>query len=199
MLIIEGADLVGKTTYCKKLVDLINTYEELGGGYVYQHLSRPPRHFSIYHGHVALMGRRIVQDRFHMGMNAYAYARQEEEPLDDLTQGFLEAKLALLGCVSVVITADDELISSRYRARGDDMYARDVVLRANEWFINNAGRFDFHISCKTGKVMSASRTRAIVSEWPTLQCVDVMGEYLRRQCRLTLLQSNGLQRDYEGL
>lgn len=148
MLIVEGTDLVGKTTLCQKLVKRLNTQI---GGYQYQHFTRLPEGWDYYWSYVNRMSRRIVQDRFHDSEPAYCYGRGEPCVFDGLAGAcqyvLVEAKLALLGAVKVVVTCDDNELARRFEKKGDDMYGLNVIVGANHWFEQNLDRFHHHFHC----------------------------------------------------
>lgn len=129
MLIIEGGDLVGKTTVCKKLCSYLYLQK---GGYVYQHLSRLPSGFDRCKGYMALASRCSVRDRFHMSEIIYAKVRKENTALSPERYRLIDAHLRMLGAYTVVITAEEELIKAR--SRDDEMYSMAQILRANEYF-----------------------------------------------------------------
>lgn len=142
MLIVEGTDLVGKTTLCNKLVIELN---KRIGGYQYQHFTRLPEGWDYYWSYVNRMSRRIVQDRFHDSELAYCHGRGETSMFDGTSGSFqyslVEAKLALLGCLKVVVITSRSELTHRFDGRGDDMYKLDVIEKANDWFAENCHRF----------------------------------------------------------
>lgn len=181
MLIIEGTDLVGKTTLCKTLVDELNSLECLGG-YDYRHLSRLPPLWDFYYSYVSRMSRRVVQDRFHDSELAYSYGRGEDSPLDEFLYSLVEAQIRLFGGYKVLITCDTHVLKERYKLRRDDMYNLDVITRANEWFMDNKSRFDctFHLR-QTDEYVHPLMIRAIVDN------------YAAQQARLTdIIRTGGL-------
>lgn len=143
----EGTDLVGKTTLCKKLLDQLNRQI---GGYQYQHFTRLPEGWDYYWSYVNRMSVRLVQDRFHDSESAYCYGRGEASVFENegargrFRYELIEAKLALLGCVKVVVTCDETEINRRFAEKGDVMYSTDVIIRANKWFEENTERFHHH-------------------------------------------------------
>src|SRR5690349_732982 len=106
MLIIEGSDLVGKTTFCAKLLKMewAQTF-----GYTYQHLSKLSSGFNRLTGHLALARRRVIQDRFHLSDLAYRYALKEDQRLKPEEYRIIDGYLRGLGAYTVVVCADDEL------------------------------------------------------------------------------------------
>ena len=148
MIIVEGADLVGKTTFAKKLVtSLCNN----GYHHIYKHLSRLPEKWDYYWSYLSEFSYSTVQDRFHDSELAYANARGDTTFLDHRTYRLLDAWIQSRGTVSIVICADESLIRSRFEETGDDMYDIDIILKANEWFIDNRDSFDVAISCDDEK------------------------------------------------
>lgn len=125
IIIIDGCDLVGKTTLAKKL--------EAKTGLVYQHLSRLPDAFDRYWGYLDRMGDgRVVYDRFHMSEVAYARMRGDETPLTPERYRLVDAQLRLRGCVTVVVTAEESLIRARWGR--DEMYDLEQVVAVNRIF-----------------------------------------------------------------
>ena len=148
MIIVEGTDLVGKTTLCQELVKRLNAPGLSPMGYQYQHFTRLPNGFDHYWSYVARMSRRIVCDRFHDSDLAYCHARGEGEGaslLFGLRCQLVDAKFRLHGGLKFLVTASHDVIEHRFKERGDDMYKLDVILAANDWFFKNTFRFDYHL------------------------------------------------------
>ncbi len=144
MLIIEGADLVGKTTLAQNMLKHAPLRDR---GYVYKHFTRLPDGFHRFWGYVDNAVQRCVQDRFHMSEVAYAWARGDKKTyLTPELYRLVEAHLALLGAFTVVVTADSNVIKSRWRE--GEMYDQELVLRVNEWYVDKIERrvvpFDAH-------------------------------------------------------
>lgn len=134
MLIIEGADLTGKTTLAKRLAKLLN--EQYGLPHVYQHLSRLP---ACWRGrarelHEELARRWVVQDRFHMSEVAYASARKDEPMLSPVEYELLDCSLrAGLGALTVVLVdLTGDVIRSRWR--DGEMFTLGQVLKVNDYY-----------------------------------------------------------------
>lgn len=153
MLIIEGTDLVGKTTFAKTLVD-----ELRNDGYIYKHFSRLPETFDYYWGYRDNAVRRSVQDRYHMSEIAYSMARGDIPKIDPLGYHLIDGALRNYGAFTVVITAEAELIKQRWGR--DEMYNLEQVLYANSLFddVVNAGFPGYpnidvqaHIHCNADK------------------------------------------------
>ena len=138
MLIVEGPDAVGKTTLCKKFLDRLP-------GHVYSHMSRPPKIFDRYWGHVELMGRKVVQDRFHLGEIVYPTVRGETPKITPMEIRLLDAKIRLLGGMTVLVTATRDLLETRLSnqeqmySAADSLKAADIF-RSNKYFGAGLGR-----------------------------------------------------------
>lgn len=175
MLIIEGPDLVGKTTLCKEVVTELN---RLGWPHSYRHFGRMPSCWEedpvrLYR---LSMSPYTVQDRFHMSEVVYAIVEGPSrkphlgpssfEMVDRELRNHWEG-------YSVVVTADPQLLRDRYEelvgnGREED-YDIDGVLRANELYreicstgqVNSVGvrcHVDCHIHLAGGD-----------DEWPSVQ------------------------------
>lgn len=127
MIIVEGADLVGKTTLCKKLVERLP-------GHVYAHFTRLPDSFDRYWGYHERASRGIVQDRFHMSEVAYAAMRGDlgSSGLTPEVYRLVDARLRRLGCMTVLLVAEPELLERRMRE--GEMYNISQILHVNAIF-----------------------------------------------------------------
>ena len=138
MLIVEGTDLVGKTTLCHRLLEQVRK-TELGDGHVYRHFTRLPKGFRFPQDYLTHAHRRTVQDRFHMSEIAYAFARgQDCSPLCAEKYRVVDGYLRLLPAVTVVVAAKPEVLEARYQqhvaAGREEMYDILTVLNANQAF-----------------------------------------------------------------
>lgn len=185
MLIIEGPDLVGKTTFTQRAVKLLNSR---GWPHVYRHLSRLPDSFDRYWGYQRLASGQVVQDRFHMSEPLYELARGEEpgtHGLDPDTYRFVDGMLRSMGAVTVVMCADpehvDDLLVSRWR--DEEMYHKDLVRDVN---------YEYHkVACNAGwwndYRMDVDFTFCATpgTPWAPEEFLDeVVSAYQRRQLRL---------------
>lgn len=128
MIIVEGPDLVGKTTLCKTLADT---------NLQYIHFTRLADDFHRYYSYLPFIKTKFVLDRFHMSEIAYVAGRGEEQTTtNQFWYNALDRNILSIGGVIVVITADEELIVKRWRK--GEMYDINTVLRANEAFMKIA-------------------------------------------------------------
>lgn len=163
MIIVEGPDGVGKTTFCKKLLDRLPAH-------IYSHFTRLPEGFDYHWGYSDRVSRNIVQDRFHLSEVVYARARREESPLTPEMYRLVDAKLRLVGAVTVLVMADSELIESRWH--GTQMYSLAVTLKAAMEYrhVDWPADIDLVIQCDNDK------------PFPTDEDADkVVSIYLHRQ------------------
>jgi len=142
MIIVEGADGTGKSTLCRNLLD------RLGEEYVYAHLSRPPEGFDVWYGHLGMINRFTVQDRFHMGEIVWPHARGEAVGtwrMQPETYRLLDARLRLVGSFTVVLTCWHDQLAERL-AKSEHMYDQTTILRANNAYLDivNTGRFGLY-------------------------------------------------------
>lgn len=131
MLIIEGPDLVGKTTLARELVRKIT---ERGHPHVYHHLSRLPDSFDRYWGYYRLASPFVVQDRFHMSEPLYAWARGDEPGKYGLTPERyrqVDGMLRLVGAFTVVLFAADPVILDQRFDKSREMYGLDLIRQVN--------------------------------------------------------------------
>lgn len=132
MIIVEGPDCVGKTTFAKKLASSTQLAMK---GYIYKHFSRLPQGFNYYWGYIENAAPKSVQDRFHMSEIAYSYARGEEEsPLDPQRYRMVDGYLRGRGDFTVLITCENGLLGQRLTDPGDDMYDVPTIMRAADAF-----------------------------------------------------------------
>lgn len=178
MIILEGTDLVGKTTLAKRLVELLDDR-----GYIYRHLSRLPDAFDRYHGYARLMSRCVVHDRFHMSEVVYSYARGDRSTkLCPETYRLVDAKLRLVPALTVVVTAADASLVARHRERAkDEMYDAELVLRANEAFKTIAQKGMFTYGDRRYNDMDVDVWLACTNDFPSEKhAMEILELYERR-------------------
>jgi thymidylate kinase len=142
MLVIEGGDLVGKTTLAKKLVARL-----ADEGYVYKHFSRLPDKFDRFWGYVENAVTRSVQDRFHMSEVMYSEMRGDDTMLCPQRYRMVDGHLRTRGALTVIVTCDERLLASR-APHEDEMYGRDQILAVNSMFervVQERGQFSHHV------------------------------------------------------
>jgi len=130
MLIIEGPDCVGKTTFANKVTEYANT--QLDGHAYYQHMTRPSKHFDFCYDYVDMMSIFGVMDRFHLG--AFAYHPVGTMTLSKLS--YIEGELLVRGSFIVVMY---DSIHEHYKGLLEkdprkQMFDKDTLMGANHVF-----------------------------------------------------------------
>ena len=131
MIIVEGPDHVGKTTFCKLL-----QFKMHQTGHLAQllHMSKPPDDFDYYQGYLRELRPGNVYDRFHYG--AYVYGATVG--LHPVTRwSFAKMELVhryihLQGGLVVLLYAPDDVWYSQHLDTGkDEMFDKSSILKAN--------------------------------------------------------------------
>jgi hypothetical protein len=142
MIVIEGSDLVGKTTLAQALAV---------GDLKYKHYSRlPDSHDRMFH-YLPDIQAGLVLDRFYMSEPVYASVRGEDTLQKPYHAVALDREVIAAGGVIVVVTADPQLIEERYsQAMVDsrhEMYDINQVQEANQLFygIATSGGLNDHV------------------------------------------------------
>lgn len=134
MLIIEGADLVGKSTLQRRCIQLLNATTDIGAGHMPMHLTRPPPGFNYYQSYLDLIARDTVWDRFHLSVLAY---RQHDDlpcSMTPLKYSLVDAAIRQVGGFIVLVVESDDVIRRRFVERGDPMYSLEHILKVNRSF-----------------------------------------------------------------
>lgn len=143
MIMIEGGDLVGKSTFTNKLLK-----HPALKAYWYRHLSKPPVGSDACLAYFDLSMHKSVYDRFHMSEPVYCAVRGETAcKLTPEKYRLVDAHLRMLGALTVVISCtDDDKIAERHAERAEDeMYTPEMSVLANKMFreIGDSGQFHF--------------------------------------------------------
>jgi thymidylate kinase len=145
MVILEGADLVGKTTLQRMLLDEPWFQEN---GYTPDHFGMLPDTFDFCHGYIDRASQRAVMDRFHVSERVYSDALRKRR-MSHLDFRLVEAHLAQLGSLVVFLIQDDETIRRRAEAR-EEPFSIDEILKVNYYFDMYQFRYPGH--CLTFKL-----------------------------------------------
>lgn len=136
MLIIEGTDLAGKTTFCQKLLAHLPDH-------VYSHYTKLPFQHDRFWHYVQSASKYHVQDRFHMSEPVYTKVRGDKTPLNKWYDE-LDAVLKWHFCAYTVLLIPSERLI-RHRWRAGEMYNIEQVLAANYVFHEFRNRADYVI------------------------------------------------------
>ncbi len=150
MLVIEGADLVGKTTLAMELIRRGTQY----GPAVYRKLGLLPGHWNYKSDYINMMSPLVVIDRFYLSELIYGRVCRNYTPLTDKIVAELNDYLGLVGGLTLIITADNAVLDEQYVKRGDDMYKLNQIKEVNAAYIEYAGTHDptftYHYHVKAG-------------------------------------------------
>lgn len=134
MLIVEGSDLVGKTSLCNALIERLC---ERGHPMIPQHFGLLPKSWNYYRDYLPFMNTRTVMDRFIMSEIVYGLTLRSSTPLTPEIYRVLDAHLRLQGSVTVVVIATDnwlyQQIQDKYASR-DEKFKPEQILRVNSAF-----------------------------------------------------------------
>lgn len=103
MLIVEGSDLVGKTTFVKLLLEQA---EKEGYPMVPQHFGLIPKGWAYYEDYLPYVHARTVMDRFVLSEIVYGSVIRGGSGIDVETYRLLDAHLRLNGSFTVVLYGD---------------------------------------------------------------------------------------------
>jgi len=179
MIVVEGTDLLGKTTLCHELVKRLNAAEM---PHIYQHFSKLPECFDWAAHYFPFMTRMVVMDRFYMSRQAYGRTFENQYVLTDEEYRILDAALRLVGGFTIVCVADDdEFIRLQYAdlpTSRQEVYPLDGIVKVNGEFKrivdSNPWDYDFDYVIPVGK-----------AGWPSDHTKDIVERYLERQVAIT--------------
>lgn len=141
-IVIEGADLVGKTTLCLALRKRLSyNYGACG----------PPHKKWTAAQYTTFLHKMVVYDRSYP--SSYVYDRVRNKPFLHCQVRDLEhlchLKSQAAPHVLVCVLALDHVLRERYEKRGDDEFSICSILKANELFASLASLdfFDFTYTC----------------------------------------------------
>lgn len=135
MLILEGADCLGKTMAAKRLVELAHT-NQFEYPVSYAHMSRPNQYFDFHTHYLDMISRFAVQDRFHLGSLVWHRGVMDEAKLR-----VIEGWLLSVGSLVVVFATDDETWYADHlkHSTKPEMFELDQIIEANRQFMTMIG------------------------------------------------------------
>lgn len=126
MLIIEGADRLGKTTLAKKVADHVKKIS--GFDVPVCHMGIRPANFHYYWGYVNRIQRWTVWDRFHYGAKMY------EKVLSHTMLDLIRGRIRAMGGFTVILYADRESYREELSQNPDDKFPIDKLLSVNDGY-----------------------------------------------------------------
>ena len=136
MIAVEGPDLAGKTTLCKRLVAELEKY--VGPGRVeYEHTPAPRAGWDFFVDHLTQVRRWKVLDRFWQSEVVYRIALGERSRIDAEAARLVNAAHLALGGVRVVLCATTNAYDAILKDKFDDdheAFSRSQLAKVNERF-----------------------------------------------------------------
>ncbi len=130
MLILEGADLVGKTTLSELLLKELPKH-------IYGHFSKLPDGFEKYWGYQPFITENVVMDRFHLSRQAYGSVTGDQERFTPTEMVMMQGALSRVGSYCAILTADEEVIIQRYEhmdSARQELYGLETILKVNRQY-----------------------------------------------------------------
>jgi len=140
MIILEGTDHTGKTTFARKLCEILVTRYGSSASAYYAHMSRPPANFD--HLSEYMSGVRFgVQDRYHLGSVVYGRLLSGGSFCSPHKMLLTQRYLKWSGCHVVVFTCDRDVLRGRLLSSVDreEMYSMEKILDAGDAYRGLAG------------------------------------------------------------
>lgn len=145
MLVVEGPDHVGKTTFCKKVVERL---EALFPVY-YAHMGRPPMSFNFGSDYYTRISEYAAQDRFHLG--GFVYHSRLSIAQMRLISSYCRAEGGLVVAITVPPETIEEWKETIVRSGRAHDFKLGSILTHNEVFsmlAEQTGIVDFKIELK---------------------------------------------------
>lgn len=131
MLIVEGSDLVGKTTLCKKLRSRLLKRQCFTNSI---HMDILPSDWE-YEQYLPLIHPWTVCDRFHLSEIVYGRLLRRQILFSPRDCVMIEACLRLMGAFVIVLSEDRSTIERRWKERREEeKYKLRDILRVNDFF-----------------------------------------------------------------
>lgn len=133
MIVLEGPDLVGKSSIANALFQN-EVLQELG--YIIAHFSRLPVGWR-WEWYADRASTRLIQDRFHMSEMMYAKLNGKDPCMTPEQYRIVQETLVdWYDLFTVVITASEDLIAERYTPRAaEEMFSLEQILDVNNAYI----------------------------------------------------------------
>lgn len=164
MIIIDGPDLVGKTTLANELCKRL--------GYIYHHLGKLPEQWNSPIDYLALLAYNVVQDRFYASELVYSQIRGEPCKVTPYHVRLIDGRMAKIGAMHILIYDIDETIISKRFDQSREMYDLEKIKRANRLFSRigiTQGRFQMRINASLLERRGEDVIRSIINEYRKIQ------------------------------
>jgi hypothetical protein len=129
VLIVEGADLLGKTTLVEQLLQGLSDL-----GHIPDHFGLLPEGWDYGWDYVGRMNRKVVMDRLIMSELVYGTVVRDGPRISPERYRWLDGQLRLRGAFTVVLVGSMGLVNRRFAERSDRVYDLDMVQDVNQGF-----------------------------------------------------------------
>jgi hypothetical protein len=141
MLIVEGADLVGKSTFCEAAARVL---ADRGLLHDLHHDDRPEPGDDYYHRYRSRRYVFSLWDRYHLGELAYRAFDDRPSTITPLAFDLAEAGVRECCGFVIVITAEEETLRQRFAlGKKKELYDLERILKVNERYmeiVRSSGR-----------------------------------------------------------
>lgn len=166
LIIVEGPDGAGKTTFVERLRDRIEHRHCAPGTVDTLHARLPKSHpLDEYErpllGYRQWFGRHIICDRWHWGESVYPHVLRRPTQYDLPVRRHVELFLRSCGAVVAYLTTPWEMASARVAVRGDD-YVHPSQLRWLKYEYDNVARRTLLPVCKVPSNFHADDLDAVI-------------------------------------
>jgi hypothetical protein len=178
MIILEGADCVGKSTLSKKLIPLL---DDLKYPHVEQHFGLLPKSWDYCSDYIRNVRPGVVMDRFHMSELIYgSVVPGRTQWLDPVAYERVDSKITHVGGIVVLCWEDEETINGRFKEKNEH-FSLDIIQRAAAAF--NQLRIDGRFIDKMGRLFKP-KMDLIVRPTETGAVDKIIKYYDQLQCTM---------------
>jgi len=190
MLIIEGSDCLGKTTFAKKLEVYCAKYLPTYYGHMTkQNIDK----FNFLFDYKPMIQSCLIQDRFHLGTLAYPDNKITKDMLEQIEQWIYEKA----GCIVIFYASDEEWYRSilekdtrinRSTETKERMFQANKIYRSfvekTKLHYNFQPKFDFTIDIKPIKILKTT-----IVDYPNQKEIEIIGqEWINRRSYLGVIK-----------
>lgn len=129
MLVIEGADRLGKTTLAKKLADRVKAIS--GRDVPVAHMGRRPANFHYLWGYWNRVQRWTIYDRFHLGALVYEQAKELTLPRLSIVRG----RIRSYGGFTVILYRQGDSYRELIQRMPDDKFPEEKLVAVNHEYL----------------------------------------------------------------
>jgi len=175
MIIIEGTDLLGKTTLARELLTWLH---RCGFPHVYCHFTKLSIGFDRYWHYLPWINRYSVTDRFYMSRVAYGRALNNQDVCTHTEMKMLDAHVALVGGLTAVCVANDDMwLYNRCKSNPKiEMYNADEIVAVNRQFkdLLESNELSYDVVIRVEE-----------DNWPAVHAGKIQSAYLTKQDQLS--------------